>query len=74
VSSIFQEEEALSKAFEISNFYTNQRLNIGELKHRLELFKKSQKPNPTATVKQFDTPQKQNLPFINQVSPEDLEQ
>ena len=39
LNHIFEEEEEVSKAFEMNNFYTNQRLNIAELKSRLERFK-----------------------------------
>jgi hypothetical protein len=44
-------------------------LNIAELKQRLEQFKKTQKHPPGS--KQYETPQKQQLPLFKQIVSED---
>jgi len=41
MANIYEQEEAISRAFQVDNFYSNERLNIQELKQRLELFKKN---------------------------------
>lgn len=41
IQRVFDEEEAVSQTFKINNFYSNHRLNIAELKNRLEQFKKN---------------------------------
>lgn len=40
IQKVFDEEEQMSQNFKISNFYSNHRLNMVELKNRLEQFKK----------------------------------
>jgi hypothetical protein len=41
---VFEQEEEVSQNFRLSNFYTNHRLNIAELKNRLEIFKRNHQP------------------------------
>lgn len=51
IQKVFEEEEQVSQTFKINNFYTNQRLNLPELKQRLEQFKRNHHtllpPQPT---------------------------
>ena len=41
IQRIFEQEEEVSQNFRVSNFYSNHRFNILELKNRLEKFKKN---------------------------------
>ena len=57
MASILREEEEVSNAFRLDNFYHDRRLNIQELKKRLEAFKHRQKqPSPLRKV-EFRTQQ-----------------
>ena len=41
IKKIYDQEEEVSQHFKVSNFYSNHRFNILELKNRLEQFKKN---------------------------------
>ena len=41
IDKVFEEEEEVSRNFKLTNFYSNHRLNLVELKSRLEQFKKN---------------------------------
>ena len=41
IQKIFDQEEEVSQNFKVSNFYSNHRFNVLELKNRLEQFKKN---------------------------------
>lgn len=51
ILTLYLEEKEVSKAFEIDKFYQNEKLNLKELKQRIDRMKQNQSMN--ATVDHF---------------------